>query len=143
MYFGGQRCNGRRHRGAQQQRLPLARAASQDLLHVGTEADIQHPIGFVQNHAVDVVQRERVAAPDGPDTRPGVPTTMSTPRCNLAIWPRKRRPAVDGDAADALPLASLLDLFFDLNGQFARGHQDQRLGLFAAAHPGRAIPEWE
>jgi hypothetical protein len=43
----------RRHRGLTQ-RLPLGRAALENPLDVRPKADVEHPIGFVQNHDLDL-----------------------------------------------------------------------------------------
>ena len=51
----------RRHRRRQQQRLPLRRAAAEDALDVGPEADVEHAVGLVEDDVADVVERQRAA----------------------------------------------------------------------------------
>lgn len=70
-------------RGRQQQRLPLRRAASENFLDVGPEADVEHAVGFVEHGEGDRVQRNE-PRDKWSSTRPGVPTTRFTPRAGCA-----------------------------------------------------------
>ena len=54
--------DGRRHGGAKQQRLSLARTTTENFLDVGPKTDIQHPIGFVKYDTPDFIQFQCVAA---------------------------------------------------------------------------------
>ena len=60
-------------------------------------------------------------------TRPGVPTTIWTPRCKTAELPLVRLAAVDRQRLDVLVAAVLVQRLGDLDRQLARRGQDQRL----------------
>ena len=45
-----------------QQRLPRLRAAAEDLFDVGPEADVEHPVGLVEDHEADAAEDQRAAA---------------------------------------------------------------------------------
>src|SRR3982750_1936407 len=45
-----------REGGREQQRLALLRQVAQDALQVGQEADVEHPVGLVEHHVLDLVQ---------------------------------------------------------------------------------------
>ncbi len=58
----GEPFDGRGDRRAEQQGLALLRAAAEDFFDVGTEADIEHAIGFVEHDDFNRSQVQRPAA---------------------------------------------------------------------------------
>ena len=56
----------------------------QQLLDVGQEAQVEHLVGLVEDDALDVRERSRWPCLARSISRPGVPTTISTPRCSAS-----------------------------------------------------------
>ena len=110
----------------EQQRLPGLRAAPQDLLDVGPEADVEHPVGLVENHEPDAAEHQRAAADqvDHPAGRAD-DDFRSAPQM-LDLLP-DRLAAVDGHDADVPARRELDALVAHLDGQFAGGKQDEGL----------------
>ena len=129
--LGGQSLHRWRQRGTQQQRLPLARTASQDLLHIGAKADIQHAIGLVQHDAVDGVQRQ-CAPTEMVEHASRSPDDNLDAALQLGDLAPQGSSAVDGHAANSLTLGQFAHFVLHLHGQFARRDQDQGLGILTA-----------
>ena len=123
--------------GAEQQRLPRLRAAAEDLFDVGAEADIEHPVGFVEDHHANVAQHQRAAS------------QMVENSARECRPPRRRRGQGPGFACGAAcrhrwprcgrcgPPASLTHLVANLDGQLPRRHQDHGLRIgFLRPFPG-------
>ena len=132
----GQPQHRRRQRGRQQQRLPLLRAAAQDLLDVGAEADVEHAVGLVEDDVADAVERQRAAA-RWSRTRPGRADddgdALASARRAAGGSAGRRRSARSGNAGSG---ASLLASSRDLDDQLAGRRQDE--GLRARARCCRA-----
>ena len=128
----GQPLHRRGQRGAEQQRLPRLRAAAEDLLDVGPEADVEHAIGLVQHdhpqfapdqcaaahqvqHAARRADDERIALVD------------------LLDLIADRLAAVNGHDRCVATQRQLFAFVTDLHGQLAGRHQDQGLRRPAAA----------
>ena len=126
MYRCGQPLDRRRHRGAEQQRLPLGRAAAQNLFDVGPEADVEHPVGFVQHDESQIVERERAAAQvvEHPARRADDHVGAALQFFDLAA---DRLAAVEGHDVDLPAVGQLDELLAHLDGQLARRHHDQGL----------------
>ena len=134
---GGKFRHRRRHRGGEQQRLPALRAAPQDLLDVGTEPDVEHPVGLVERHDVERRQRQRPAAHviEHAARRAHDHRRVLGEFVDLSL---DRLAAVHGDAVDPRPVRQFLELVPHLDGEFPGRHQHQRPRAAAAAglvHP--------
>ena len=68
-----------RHGGREQHRLPVVGRHREDALDVGQEAQVEHLVGLVEDEHLDVRRGRGGAAGPGRCSRPGVPTTTSTP----------------------------------------------------------------
>ena len=81
----GQRHDGAGHRRREEHRL--ARGGRQgDRLDVGQEAEVEHLVGFVE-HDGGACDRSRSRCLARSMSRPGVPTTISTPFFSASICP--------------------------------------------------------
>lgn len=58
----GQLFHRRRNRRTEQQRLTRLRALAENLFDVRAEADIEHPVGFVEHRQFDIVELQRAAS---------------------------------------------------------------------------------
>ena len=54
--FVSQFTNGIRHRGGEQQRLPILRRSADDVVNVIDEAHVEHFIRFVKHNEPDIVE---------------------------------------------------------------------------------------
>ena len=99
MYVRASRSTGGGDRGAEQQRLPLLRAAAEDFFDVGTEADVEHAIGFVEHDDLNRSQVERAAA-DEIDHAAGRADDDVGPAFELGDLAANWFAAVDRDAAE-------------------------------------------
>ena len=117
--------NRRRHRRAEEERLALWRQVFQHALDVRQEAHVQHPVGFVQDQELDLVELgvrmpEVVKQParrrdDHVDT--GAQGMLLLTHADAAVDGRCRERRVDRE---------LVQVLKDLRGQFTRRRDDQR-----------------
>ena len=117
----------RRHGGREQRDLTFSRHLAQDRIHGIGKAHGQHLVGFIQHHGGDAFQRQRAAievihdAAGGADDDVSAATQRIELRC-IALA------AVDGQHMKAGQADRIfLEGLGDLDGQFARRHQHQRL----------------
>ena len=87
-----------------QQRLPRRRAAPQDLLDVGPKADVEHPVGFVEDDELELAEIER-AAGHVVEHAAGRADDDLRPFAELFDLLADRLAAIDGDAVDAAAVA--------------------------------------
>ena len=116
----------RRNRGAQQQRLPRLRAAAKNFFDVGPKADVEHPIGLVEDDDQQVVELERAATHVIQNASGRANDDFDPPRKFFDLSP-DRLAAIDGHRVDLATVRELDDFLADLHGQLARGNQDQGL----------------
>ena len=118
----------RRHRRGEQRHLLLGRRLRQDGLHRIGEAHRQHLVGFVQHDGADAVELERAALQviDDATRRADDHLRSALQRIELrhialATVDRQHMKAVQSRGV-------FLERLGDLDGEFARRHQHQRLG---------------
>ena len=93
----GQAFDRRGDGGAEQQRLAFLGAAAEDLFDIGPEADVEHPVGFVQHDDLNRPQVERAAA-DEVDDAAGRADDDVGPALELGDLAANRFAAVDRHA---------------------------------------------
>jgi hypothetical protein len=124
----------RRHGGAEEQGLALLRQLGDHLLHVVDEAHVQHAVGFIEYE--DLQARSRWMKPwlIRSSKRPGVATTMSTPRWSASVCGFLANATEDHGVFQLQVAAVRSEAFADLDGQLACRSEDQRpdgaLGLW-------------
>ncbi len=122
----GKGYDARRHGGGEEGHLPFGRGLLQDPLDVLDEAHVEHFVRFVEDEEADVIELEGAAAHVVHDaTRRADHDLRAT--LQAAELPLVWLPAVDRQRLDVLVAAVLVERFRDLNGELARGRQDQRL----------------
>ena len=126
----GQPFDRRRHRGAEQQRLPRCGAAAQNPFDVGPKADVEHAIGFVEHDEFQVAERQRAAAHVIQHAAGRADDDLGA-ALQLFDLAADRLAAVQGDDMHLAAVRQLDRLFANLHGQLARRHQDQRLRRIA------------
>ena len=116
----------RRHSGTQQERLPALGAAPQDPFDVRPEANVEHPIRFVEHHDFQIGQRQcsptemiEHAARRADDDIGTAAQFFDLPADWLA--------AVERRDVNLAPERELLAFRAHLHSQLARRHEDQRL----------------
>jgi long-chain acyl-CoA synthetase len=106
---GGRSGRPRRHGRGEQHRLPLGRRGVEDRLDVLGEAHVEHLVGLVE-HDVRTCDRSSVPREMWSSTRPGVPTTTSTPRSSSRSCRPigcRRRPAAPARRSPAEQVAAV------------------------------------
>ncbi len=124
----GQFGDARRNGGREERGLPLGRHLLEDPLDVLDEAHVEHLVGLVEDDGADAVEVEGAAAHVVHDAagRADDDVDALAQGAELAL---DRLAAVDGHDAGRLVLAHLIGGLGDLDGQFARGGEDEGLGL--------------
>ena len=115
----------RRHRRAEEQRLPLLRHVPQDPPDVGQEAHVEHAVGFVEDEILEMrelgVRRAQVVEqPPGRrdhDVDPGAERVLLRPHRDAAEHRRAGERRVDRERVELLE---------DLRGELARRREHQR-----------------
>ena len=124
----------RRHRGAEEQDLPVLRELVEDPGDLLVEPLVQHLVGLVEDDVptaleLEVLPADVVVDPAG---RADHDRRATLQRVLLLLH---RRAAVDGRDPDALVLGQVLDLGGHLERQLAGGAEDQRTdGLVLGVH---------
>ncbi|RAO53667.1 hypothetical protein PSN01_03846 [Micromonospora saelicesensis] len=121
-----------RHGGREEHRLPVFRKHRQDLLDVVEEAQVEHPVGLVEDECVHPVEPEvllllQVHQSAG---RADQDLDALAQRVDLRLV---RHAAVDRQHPDATRPACGGQILGDLDAQLAGGDDDQRLGDAVAA----------
>src|SRR5205823_10284471 len=96
----GQLGDRRRNGGAEQERLPRRRAALQDPLDVGTKADIEHAVGFVEDDERELREIDGAAGQVIEDPAGRADDDLS-PAAELFDLLADRLAAIEGDAVNA------------------------------------------
>ena len=126
MYRSASRFTGGGIVALEQHRLPRLRTALEDFLDVRAEADVEHPVGLVEDDEPHVAEDQGPAA-DQVQHPPWRADDEGGPLGELLGLLADRLAAVDGDDVDVPPFGQLDALVADLDGQFAGGHQHDRL----------------
>ncbi len=116
-------------RGREQHGLVRVRHLAEDAFDVGTEADVEHPVGLVEDDVDDLPQVER-AALDVVEHPAGRADDDVDPPAQGPQLPLDRLAAVDPADRHIACMCKLLQLTNDLLSQLAGGGQDD--GLRAA-----------
>src|SRR5690606_3308026 len=115
-------------RGGQQQRLPFGRAAAEDLLDVGTEPDIEHPVRLVEHDDLHRVELEGPAVDEIDDPPRRADGDLHTPFEVLQLL--SDGPAADEDRrADVLVRGEAAGFDGHLLTEFAGGREDEGVRL--------------
>ena len=118
-------------RGAEQQRLALARAHLHDPVDDGLEAHVEHPVGLVEHEQPDAVERDvtpvdQVEQP----SRCGDEDVCARGEARLLDDPGA---AVDGRDRERAGVGDVAQVVDDLRGQLARRRQHERRGAHVRA----------
>ncbi len=132
----GEALDGRRDRGAEEQRLPLLGAAAEDFFDVGAKADVEHAVGLVEDDDLHGSQIEGAAA-EVVEHAAGRADDHVGALLQLGDLPSDRLAAVNRHACNAPAVGELLEFIADLDCQLARGdeHQSLRRRGFATVNP--------
>jgi hypothetical protein len=122
-----ERLDFRRHRGAEEQCLPIARDLGDDPVELRSEAHVEHPVGFIQDEHFEIVEHDILALEvvEQSARRRDHDVHTRAERLLLRLDPDA---AIDRNAVDAGVTTILLEALLDLHAQFARRRQDQRPG---------------
>ena len=123
----GQFCNHRRHGGRKQQCAAGCRRFAQHEFQIFAKAQIQHFVGFIQNHSANIAQFQRAAFNMVAQAARGAHNDMGAAFQRAAFLAGVHAP----DArCHARPGAGIqpFDFAAHLQRQFARGCHDQRQG---------------
>ena len=116
--FLGQGGDRLRHRRREQQGLALARQQLHDPLQGVDEAEIEHPVGFVENQNLDARQHERAAVDQIEQAARGGDEDIDA-GCEPALLRRKRNSAKHDRGRERQPAAIALEALRDLARQLA------------------------
>ena len=128
----GQPFDWRGQRGAEQQGLPRLRAATEDLLDVGSEADVEHAVGLVQHDNPQLAPNQRAAAHQVQHAARRADDEACA-LVDLFDLLADRLAAVNGHDRDISAQGQFFAFVADLDSQFAGRHQGQGLRRSAAA----------
>src|SRR5262249_40067641 len=105
------------YRGREEHGLVRSGHLAQDPLDIGAEADVEHPVGFVEDNVKDVTEVERLALHVIEDASGGADNNVNAPmqRSQLTL---DRLAAVDAADVDIAPIGQFLQFPNDLLGQF-------------------------
>jgi hypothetical protein len=106
--------------------LPVARAAAEDFFDVGPEADVEHAVGFVENHDLDRSQVEGSAANEI-DHAAGRADHHIRAGMQFVDLPFNWFATINGHTRDAATVREFLELVAHLDSQLARGDEHERL----------------
>ncbi len=120
------------------QELPVVGQCVHDRVELLREAHREHFIGFVEDQDLDAGSVERAAAQVVENTTGGAGDDLR-PLLELCDLPLHGGAAIHGDRPQAAVLADLLEHALALEGELARGRQDQ--GLNAAIWGNQAVDE--
>ena len=116
-----------RQRGGEEDRLPLGGRLAEHFADVVDEAHVEHPVGFVEDDHLELVELQR-AAVEVIHHAPGRADDDLRAGLQAAKLPLVRLPAVDRQLAHAaLEGGELRHLLRDLHREFARGAKHQHL----------------
>ena len=134
-----QRANRRRQRRREEQRAPLGRRRLEQRLERLAKAEVEHLVGLVEHDAPRCADRSSVLRSTRSTSRPGVPTTTSTPWRSARASPRRSVPPVNETMRAPVRREQPAELALHLRRQLARRRDDQRarLGRRAPASPRR------
>ena len=134
MYALGEAFDRRGDRGAQQQRLPLLRAAAEDFFDVGPEADVEHAVGFVEHDDFELVELQRAAADvvEHAARRADDDVGAAFELVDLAA---DRLAAVERHAGHPPAVGELFEFVAHLHGELARRHQHRARGVGRLSPP--------
>src|ERR1019366_636948 len=118
--------------GGKEQRLPLAWAAGDDVLHDGQEAHVEHPVDLVEDENVDVLEADGALLEV---------VHQAARRCDddvdaaleLAALVAVADTAKDGDGADIGEAGEITEGGLDLGGEFAGGLEHEHAGAAVRA----------
>ena len=120
----------RRHRRAEQRRLPARRSQRHDPLDVLEESEVEHLVGLVEHDEAAGVEHQRVARDKVLDAPDRADHDLAA-GAQLGLLGADRRAAEDGHHVDALAVAVRAQRLGDLDAQLAgrREHEPLDLGL--------------
>lgn len=101
--------------------------AGEDVADVVAEPDVEHPVDLVEDDEADVLEVDDAAFEQVDDPAGGADDDLGVVAEVLHLG-GDLLPAVDGEGLDRGVLAEALDLGLDLDGQLARGDEDEGLG---------------
>ena len=105
--------------------LALRRQQGEDLLDVGQEAHVEHPVRLVEDEDLDLAQVRRPAGRRGRAAGPGVATRISTPPRRALVCGSDRHAAVDDGRPERDGPAVGPDALVDLHRELAGRDEDE------------------
>ena len=130
----------RRHRGGKEHGLSRGGRGFEDEFDVFCEAHVEHLVGLVEYHSLDVFEVQRVApnVVDGPTGCCDDHVDTAAQRLQLTPY---RLAAVDRHYACVELASVLVHRFGHLHGKLARGHEYERGGCVAATTATQAMQD--
>src|SRR5262249_8394269 len=117
----------RRNGCREQERLSLARATAEDLLDIGPETDVEHPVGLVEDDIASIVERQGAAGQVIEDPSGGANDDGSA-ALQLVQLLADTLSAVNRDGAAMPAGGQLVGFLGHLDNQLASRRQDEGLG---------------
>lgn len=111
---------------AHENRLVILLDAAEDFLDVVAEADVEHAIDFIEDDVLDVLEVDVPAFEHVHDAAWRADDDLAA-FFELGSLRLDALAAVDGDGADGGEAADVFDFAGDLNGELARGGEDEGL----------------
>ena len=116
-----------RHRGREEDRLPIFRHLRKRGLNILTESHVQHFVRFIEDDGLGLVKLQRASTQVIQHTPRGTNDDLSTALYTLDLT-IKRRPTEDGKYVQLRHEArQLVEFARDLHGQFSRRAENHRL----------------
>ena len=118
----------RRQRSREHDRLPFGGQLLDDLHDVVEEAHVEHPVGFVEHEIAHVREVDSAVGDVGQQASRRRHDDVRAPQhALLLLFPADAvAAAVNHRRGEGQEVGESLELYVDLLGQFARGHDDQR-----------------
>ena len=127
---------------AQQKGLAIFWAASQYAFDIGSEADVEHSVRFVQDDAPNIVQFERTAIDMVDDATRGSDDDLNGSLEGFQLFRHVLAPSDFEDFSWAT-VSELDEFTVDLSGKFAGWDQDQGLGVTRGAEWIELFKNWD
>ena len=136
----GQRLDFGRHRGAEEQRLPVARDLADDAVDLRREPHVEHAVGFVQHEHLEIVEHH-VLPLEVIDQATGRRDDDVDAGAQLLLLRLDRHAAVHRHDAQCGVSRVLVHAFFHLDAQLARRREHQRARPLRTAE--ESIDDWK
>ena len=130
--------HGTGHGGGEQHALTLLGQVAENLLHGRLEAQIQHLIGLVEDHNLDLLEVQETLLVQVDDAAGGAHSHFQTAAQQLGLR-LNRHTTVEGSDAGVAQLSGNRQVVAHLNGELAGGNQNQGLRCARVLQVGPAL----